>query len=424
MGQCRAGGKQRAQRGQVVARPGLQSNLVDGGDVPGTHAEHGDAFPFRNVPQRARTGVKGGAVVKHHGAPARQCADQPVPHHPAAGREEEEPVVAGKAHVQPVFLQVLEQRAADAVHDALRLAGGARRIEDVERMVEVDLRERGRGFLRQFFECRGVVRRADDRNPDDLFQRRNLPDDLLHLLAHIDAPAAIEITIAGEQHPGFDLPEAVERPFRTEIRRTGRPGRAECGGGQHGDDGLDGIGQPARHHLARADAEPGEPCGERRAPPVKPGVGDFTAFAGFQVADQGDAFVAEPEEILRIIEPGPIEPDRAGKPLEILDRGIRRPARAHAGEFPYLAPECAGVFNGPGVKTAVGVEHTAGGGFGLAGEPRHVRGGDVRRRWPPQRLAHGCIHWRTERKQSRTSVTNSSGCSKAAKCPPFSSSFQ
>jgi hypothetical protein len=38
--------------------------------------------------------------------------------------------------VQLVLLQVLQQRAARAVHDALRHAGRARRVKDVQRMVE------------------------------------------------------------------------------------------------------------------------------------------------------------------------------------------------------------------------------------------------------------------------------------------------
>ena len=38
--------------------------------------------------------------------------------------------------MQPVLLQVLEQRAAGAMHDAFRRAGRAGGEQDVERMVE------------------------------------------------------------------------------------------------------------------------------------------------------------------------------------------------------------------------------------------------------------------------------------------------
>ena len=84
-------------------------------------------------------------------APDGQARNQPVPHHPAAGGEVEHPVAAVSGRVQLVFLQVLQQRAAGAVHDAFRRAGGARGEQDVERMVERQLREvdRARGVRRE-----------------------------------------------------------------------------------------------------------------------------------------------------------------------------------------------------------------------------------------------------------------------------------
>src|SRR2546430_14710047 len=63
-------------------------------------------------------------------------------HHPATGREVEQPVAALQVGVQQVLLVMLQQRAAGAMHDALRSAGRAGRIQDVQRMVEG---ERGEG---------------------------------------------------------------------------------------------------------------------------------------------------------------------------------------------------------------------------------------------------------------------------------------
>src|SRR2546430_9512657 len=57
-------------------------------------------------------------------------------HHPATGREVEQPVAALQVGVQQVLLVMLQQRAAGAMHDALRSAGRAGRIQDVQRMVE------------------------------------------------------------------------------------------------------------------------------------------------------------------------------------------------------------------------------------------------------------------------------------------------
>ncbi len=46
--------------------------------------------------------------------------------------------------MQPVLLDVLQKRAAGAVHDRLGLTGRAGRVEDVDRVVEGQLRERER----------------------------------------------------------------------------------------------------------------------------------------------------------------------------------------------------------------------------------------------------------------------------------------
>src|SRR5687767_11372738 len=35
--------------------------------------------------------------------------------------------------------------------------------------------------------------------------------------------ATIEVTIRRDEHPGLDLPEPVEDPLSTEVRRAGRP---------------------------------------------------------------------------------------------------------------------------------------------------------------------------------------------------------
>ena len=64
-------------------------------------------------------------------------------------------LVAGtQVAVQLMLLQMLEQRAARAVHDALGLARRARREHDEERMVERELPP---------FEARGVT--AHDQIP-------------------------------------------------------------------------------------------------------------------------------------------------------------------------------------------------------------------------------------------------------------------
>jgi len=61
--------------------------------------------------------------VKQQRAAGGQAADQPVPHHPAAGCEVEQGVGIGQADMQPVLLDMLDQRAAGAMNNALWRAG-------------------------------------------------------------------------------------------------------------------------------------------------------------------------------------------------------------------------------------------------------------------------------------------------------------
>ena len=95
--------------------------------MPVSSAKSNSALPSR---------MERRSVVQHQRRFRGERRDQPVPHHPAAGREVEDAIAGADVAVQLVLLQVLEQRAAGAVHDALRHAGRAGRIEDVERMVE------------------------------------------------------------------------------------------------------------------------------------------------------------------------------------------------------------------------------------------------------------------------------------------------
>ena len=80
--------------------------------------------------------MKRRAVVQTDRRARREPADEPVPHHPAARREEQQSLIGREIAMQQLFLAMLQQRAADAVHDALRHAGRAGRKHDVERRRE------------------------------------------------------------------------------------------------------------------------------------------------------------------------------------------------------------------------------------------------------------------------------------------------
>src|ERR1700738_661339 len=103
--------------------------------------EHVDALLLREIPERGRR-RKRRPIIEHKGSPAAEARNEPVPHHPAASGEKEEPLAWAQIAVQPMVLEMLEERAAGAMHDAFRHARGAGRKQDVDGMIE-----------RQPFEC-------------------------------------------------------------------------------------------------------------------------------------------------------------------------------------------------------------------------------------------------------------------------------
>ena len=133
----------RTRRERVrLARP--QAGLRDRVDELGRRAEQRHLRLVGEGEERVAVGMERRAVVEQERRARRERRHEPVPHHPAAGREVEDAIAGLHVAVQLVLLQVLQQRAAGAVDDALGHAGRAGRIEDVERMVERQRRVRER----------------------------------------------------------------------------------------------------------------------------------------------------------------------------------------------------------------------------------------------------------------------------------------
>ena len=206
-------------------------------DVLGRRAEVRHPLGVGELPQHAAAVDERRAVVQQQRRAGREARHEPVPHHPAAGREVEQAVAGLHVAVQQVLLQVLQQRAAGAVHDALRHAGRARRVQDVERMIErqprvVDRpagdtarRTRPSATARERRELVGV---ADPFLRDTARRRRARPigslrDDLRHLVEDRDRLAVVPVAVDGEEHARLDLAEAVEHALHAEVRRARRP---------------------------------------------------------------------------------------------------------------------------------------------------------------------------------------------------------
>ena len=162
--QRRAGRQNGPERRQLVRFARTHAGLFGCANPLRAGAEHADAEFVDKIPQRIRIRMHGRAVVQHHGGTDREAGYQPVPHHPAAGGVEENTVVALQVRVQHQFFQVLDQRAAGTMHDALGNTGGARGIHDVERMIEWhgdELRLRAFERLHEIRQQHGVAQTGE-----------------------------------------------------------------------------------------------------------------------------------------------------------------------------------------------------------------------------------------------------------------------
>ena len=149
--------------------------------------------------------------------------DEPVPHHPAAGREVEDPVVGAEVGVQDQLLEVLEERAARAVHHALGQAGRAGRVHDVQRMIE---RERGRRTGR-VARAGGQRRTAPTRPPSGAGSESGRIAKVRHHDHPLDARDPWQRLRAPARANRSPCPHSGSRRRRTApSARSGRSGRA------------------------------------------------------------------------------------------------------------------------------------------------------------------------------------------------------
>ncbi len=123
--QRRAGRGEHAHRGEIVRVLRAQPGLLSGVDELRGGAEEVDPFLRRIVENHFVLRVERRAVIKHQGRFGGQARNQPVPHHPAHGREPEHAVARLYPAVKLMLLQMLQQDSALAMHDAFRHAGRA-----------------------------------------------------------------------------------------------------------------------------------------------------------------------------------------------------------------------------------------------------------------------------------------------------------
>ncbi len=203
--------------------------------------------------------------------------------------------------MQHQLFEVLQQGAACTVHDALRQAGGAGGVEDIERVIEWQLHEGNllRGmFGDKFWPRDSACKRAqvgcltDVGHDDDLMDADDAVGNVFGAGERIVRLALEPISVGGKQQLGFDLTEAFDRAVDTEVRRTGRPRCAKAGAGEHGDDGLGHVGHKTGDTITGLDAVLFERGGQPRDLVVELAIAECALALVFAPKDDGGLFVA------------------------------------------------------------------------------------------------------------------------------------
>lgn len=299
--------------------------------------------------------MAGIAVEEHDGRAHRRAGDQEVPHHPAGGGEPEEAVRRAQVVVQGEHLQVFQQDAAVAVHDRLGQPGGARGVENVQRVVERHRRERQRlvGRRGQLGPAqRAVLRRrlrVEVGDADGVPQRRQGGPDRCDLGAPVHRLVAVAVAVHGDQHCRLDLLPPVGDAAGAELGRAGREDRAQAGGGQQEDVRLGNVGGVRRHPVTGGDAEPAQPCRHPAYLLTQLPGGQRDRRSGLPVRDHHRVVVdppRHPQHVLRVVERGPGEPAGPGH-TPLGQGGGRRGVRDHLEVIPDGAPEPVQIGGGP-----------------------------------------------------------------------------
>ena len=304
-----------SDRRQIGLLFGDEPGIGIGGEELGAGSKMGDAGFGGDAPQRSQVGVHRTPVVQNHRRLDGQCADQPVPHHPAAGGEPEDAVVTSDVGVKSELGQMLEQHSAGAVHDAFRWSGGARGVEDEGGLVEGELSK-----VRQIWSGRceflprqrpGVVGLYPGTNLVDRNHGPEVGDGVEggadRRPDEVDG-AVVAIPIDRDEDLWFDLAEAVDHAAWPEVRRTRRPDCTDGGGGQHRDQSFETVRNESGDAVAGSDSEGQQTRLGASDQTVELGPGGVVSYAVLVDGDDRNAVIATAQQVLGKVEPRPGEP--------------------------------------------------------------------------------------------------------------------
>jgi hypothetical protein len=121
--QDRSGREHHPERAEIERTARAQSRFLADLEVGRVGTERRHSFTGDELPKGCRLVDR--SVVEDDLHTRGKCRKLPVPHHPGAGRLEEELVAPSQIAVKSMLLHMLEQGAAGTVHQALWPAGGA-----------------------------------------------------------------------------------------------------------------------------------------------------------------------------------------------------------------------------------------------------------------------------------------------------------
>ena len=262
---CRAAQRSRPARGSTSALPA-------GGDVAGARAEARDAGSVGEIPQRPEIRVGRIAVEEDDRGVRQQRADQEVPHHPAGGREPEEPLAGLRVEVQVQLLQVLEEDPALAVDDRLRQPGRAGRVEHPQRVVERQLRELELGAAPRSAAVPECRRRRRGRGGRPSLEARDLLPERGDRRRAGRSPCRRSGSRRRRAAPSARSGRSGRPRCGAELRRAARPGRADARAGEEGRDRLGDVREVGGDAVAGPDAGSAQAAGDRagRRPQLAP----------------------------------------------------------------------------------------------------------------------------------------------------------
>jgi len=255
---------------------------------------------------------------------------------------------------------MLEDDAALPVHDALGQAGGARRIEYPQRMVEGDAGEFE--VLRGHRQCVApgdpitVILpslRVQVGHDHDMLQARQRIHQVADDGAAVEILAAVAVAVDREDHLRLDLAEAVDHALRAEVGRTTRPHRADRCRRQQRYRGLGNVRHVGDDTVARLDAGAPKPGGQPFDLLGKLVPAQLLQRPVFRhVSDRHLAGPTAGQDLFCVVQPGAREPLGAGHFALAQHRLVAGPV-IETVVGPQLLPEPLDVLDRPAPKVLV-----------------------------------------------------------------------